>query len=478
MARLLQLFPLLLTAGLFLSACTANRVELGSAEHAQILQTDRRNAADRSTPETLRLSYQDALKRAIAQNLDARVSALEALSKEDDIDIARLQALPDLSLSATQYGRSNKGASSSRSIISGNESLEPSYSTERYHNTREMSVNWNTLNLILAVAESRIAKDEALIARQRHAKVLQNIERDVHAAYWRAYAHQKTARETKKLITRAEDQLRNVHKARDKEYIAASEAADLQNEIQQQKSALDAANKDLSYAEIELKSLLSIPQNTKLSLTSTPDNKNRLAQSLLGTDLPELEQEALLNRPEVNETILQKNIDAQKTRNTILRTIPGADLFFASNRDSNEFLYDEDWLSFSASISQSLSSLFTLPARHRAAKNIEELGEARRLSLAAAIMTQVHLARHRLDLALQNYKEADASYRIAAEQARKAKAQKSLGLDSGNKTMPAVLQAQTMKIKSLQAHAEMQDALASLLNTLGRPLHNAQGGMA
>lgn len=478
MARLLHIFPLLLSAGLFLSACTANRVELGSAEHTNILQTDRHNAADRSTPEALSLSYNEALKRAIAQNLDARVSALEALSKEDDVDLASLQALPDISLSATAFGRSNEGASSSRSIISGNQSLEPSYSTERYHNTREMSVNWNTLDLVLAVAESRIAQDEAMIARQRHAKVLQNIERDVHSAYWRAYAFQQTADETGALLSRAKEQLANVHKAHDEGFIAASAAADLRGDIHQQKAALDAVNNDLSYSQIELKSLLSIPQGTEITLTSKPDNQNRLAQSLIDSDLPTLEEEALFNRPEINETILQKNIDAQNTRNTILRTMPGADLFFASNRDSNDFLYDEDWLSFSASISQSLSSLFTLPARHRAAQNIEELGEARRLSLTAAIMTQVHLARHRLDLALQNYEEAEGSYRIAGEQARKADAQKSLGLGSGNATMPAALQAQTLKIKSLQAHAEMQEALASLLNTLGRPLHGVQRGQA
>jgi len=476
MARLLHLLPLLLAAGIFLNACTANRVDLGSPEHTQILQTDRQNATDHSTSEALSLSYDEALKRAVSQNLDARVSALEALSKEDDIDIASLQAFPDLSLSASRFGRTNEGASSSRSILSGNESLEPSYSTERYHNTREMSVNWNTLDLILAVAESRIAHDEAMIARQRHAKVLQNIERDVHSAYWRAYAHQQTANETNALLSRAQEQLRNVNKAHDEGFIAASEAADLQNEIQQQKIALDAINKDLSYAQVELKSLLSLPQDTKLTLTSVPDNKNRLAQTLLGIDLPQLEEEALLKRPEVNETILQKNIDAQNTRNTILRTIPGADLFFASNRDSNAFLYDEDWLSFSASVSQSLSALFTLPARHHAAKNIEELGEARRLSLVAAIMTQVHLARHRLDLALQDYKEAERSHRIAKEQARKAGAKKSLGLGSGNATMPTALHAQTQKIKSLSAHAEMQDALASLLNTLGRPLHSTEGG--
>ena len=461
-----------------MSACTANRVELGSADHMEILKADRENSADRSSPEKLHLSYHDALKRAIAQNLDARVSALEALSKEDDIDIARLQAMPDFSISGTAYGRSNKGASSSRSIISGNESLEPSYSTERYHNTREISVSWNTLDLILAVAESRIAKDEAIIARQRHAKVLQNIERDVHAAYWQAFAHQKTVNETEELLDRVQKQLGNVKKAHKENLIAASKAADLQNEIQQQKTSLDAVNKDLSYAEIELKSLLSIPQDTKLILTSKPDKKNKIVKSLLSAELAALEEEALVKRPEVNETILQKNIDAQNTRNTILRTVPGADLFFASNRDSNEFLYDKDWLSFSASISQSLSALFTLPARHRAAKNIEELGDARRLSLAAAIITQVHLARHRLDLAQQNYKQAEESYRIAREQARKAKAQKSLGLESGNVALPKTLQAQTLKIQSLQAHAEMQDALASLLNTLGRPLHGTQGGQA
>ena len=198
-----------------------------------------------------------------------------------------------------------------------------------------------------------------------------------------------------------------------------------------------------------------------------------MALSLLQSDIEALEKEALYNRPEVKETVLQKNIDAQNTRNTILRTMPGAELFFASNRDSNQFLYDQDWLSFSASLSQSLSALFTLPARHRAAKNVETLGEARRLSLIAAIMAQVHLAQRRLDITMEDYRDAKRSSRVAAENARKTETERKQGLSSGNNSLPIILQAQQEKIKALQMHAEMQDALSSLLNTLGRPLHRA-----
>tara|TARA_B100000780_G_C21119069_1_gene453100 strand:+ start:1544 stop:2980 length:1437 start_codon:yes stop_codon:yes gene_type:complete len=473
MTHSLRTLPLLLSACILLNACTADRIELGSSAHSQMIELDRQNVLDQDASEQISLSYAEALKRAIAHNLDARVSALEMLSKEDDIDIARLEAIPNLNITSTRYGRSNAGASSSRSIVTGRESLEPSFSTERYHDTSEISVNWNILNFMLAVANSRIAKDETLIAQQRHEKVLQNIERDVHAAYWRAYAYQRTTQETKALIAEADQQLRNITKADQNSFISASKAASLKQGILQQLQALKALDAELTYADIELKSLLSIPQKTKIILTSKPNDQDQLARSLLQSDIEALEKEALYNRPEVKETVLQKNIDAQNTRNTILRTMPGAELFFASNRDSNQFLYDQDWLSFSASLSQSLSALFTLPARHRAAKNIETLGEARRLSLIAAIMAQVHLAQRRLDITMEDYKDAKRSSRVAAENARKAETERKQGLSSGNNSLPIILQAQQEKIKALQMHAEMQDALSSLLNTLGRPLHRA-----
>lgn len=474
MAKLHYVLPITACACIFLNACTAQRVELGSPEYNALLSADKRSAADTEAPATMTLTLEQALERAVSRNFDARVAALEALSKEDDLDLTRLQAMPQFNLSRTQYGRSNEGASSSRSIITGSQSLEPSFSTERYHNTRELALNWSTIDVLLAIAQSKSAGDEAQIAHLRHEKVLQNIERDVASAYWRAYAAQETHEENKRLLARADNYLGNLGSADKQKLLSATKTAQFQDSIYKEKQDLAKLARELPYAEIELKSLLSIPQGTQLLLTSKPKDYKAPSKKVLAESTIKLEEEALYNRPEIQETILQKNIDAQNTRNEILRTLPGADLFFSLNKDSNAFLYESEWASFSGTIAQSLTSLFTAPVRYRAAKNIEELGEARRVSLIAAVMTQVHLSRHRLNMAMQDYESQQLIYKTSLEQARATKAQRDNGLLAGQTDIAAQLQAQTAKLRSLQSQADMQDAYAELRNTLGRSTRNDQ----
>lgn len=451
-----------------LISCTADRVALNSDEHkAQILR-DVENTQDKTIPKNIELTAEEAVEIGIVTNLDARVSALEVLSKQDDIDLAKLQALPDLKLSGSYLGRNNKGASSSRSLNTGNQSLEPSFSTEQHRRTAELSANWNLLNLALAIGQARITKDEALIAKERHEKVLQNIQRDVYSAYWRAKAYQDTKNKTQNLIHQTKEHIDNIELASRQNLLSATETARLKNGFMQQYTTLSTLHNDLYLAEIELKSLLSLPQDTDIKFTSELDTHKTQIKTLLNKDLVDLEREALLNRPEMRETIIQKNIDKQNVRNTVLQTIPGAELFFGANRDTNKFLADGDWLSYSATLTQNLISLFTLPVRKRAAENVETLGDARRVALAAAIMTQVHLARHRLQTALDEYEDAQKSGAIAKELARAEEQRHKEGLSSLSDSLPIMLTAHADRVRALQAEAEVQDALASLLNTLGK----------
>ncbi len=476
MTRFIFVLPLAASACIFLNACTAQRTELGSAEHYTQITADKLSASDETVPDTLPLSLEDALDRAIAYNLDARVSALEALSKEDDLDLSRLQALPQFKLSGAYLGRSNEGASSSRSIVTGNQSLEPSFSTEQHHRTRELSLNWSTLDVLLAIAQSKSARDETQISHLRHEKVLQNIERDVVSAYWRAYAAQETEKSNAALLGKSDRYIDKLTRADNEQLLSATKTAQLKSEIYQQRESLESLSRELSYADIELKSLLSIPQNAHLVLTTKPKNPMRETKDLIAENTESLEQEALYNRPEIQETVLQKNIDAQSTRNEIIKTLPGAQLFFALNKDTNKFLYESEWASFSGTIAQNITALFTAPVRYRASKNIEELGEARRISLVAAIMTQVHLSHHRLNAALDEYKAFEISYAAAKEQARAASAQREAGMASGQNDIPAQIQAQSAKLRSLQAQADVFDAYAQLRNTLGRSSRNAGAG--
>jgi outer membrane protein, multidrug efflux system len=474
MSFLNNLIPAFAMSCLFLSGCTAQRIETGSPDHMALLANDYNALYAPATGEQqeIALSLQDALDFAAAANLDSRVSALEVLSKDDDITLARLQALPQLSAKRSRLGRNNEGASSSRSVITGNQSLEPSFSSDRYRTVDELALNWDVIDIALAVAQSRIAKDEAQIAAQRHDKVMQTIARDVASSYWRAYAAQESREKTASLLSRTDEALSALDTAMRKKYLSASQSAEFRSALLEQARTLRAQDRELAAAEIELKSLLSLPQNTELFLTSKPDHSASEAQNLLQEDMDLLEFEALRQRPEITESVIQGNIDRQNTRNEILRSIPGANIFFSHNNDTNSFLQDDSWMSYSASIAQNVMALFTAPARIRTSQNREELGEARRLSLMAAVLTQLHLSRHALQTALDEENYASLAAQTAADQGRAASARKSIGTIGGPDALASELAAQNARIEALKAQALLQESLATLTMTLGRKPSN------
>ena len=455
---------------LALSACSAGEATLeGAAYHDQI-KADHALIQNTQEQGTVKLSLEEAIKRGIQENMDARVSALEYLSAQSDVSLEKLGAFPSVKYSLTRNGRSNTGASSSMSAATGLQSLEPSISSDQYRTLRDIDVNWNFLDVATALMQTKQAGDQALIAGERHRKVLQNIRNDVYVAYWRALAATVNRPQTERLLKAVQGQYANIDSAIAQNLISTMQAEQSRKLISERATELEAAQKEADLALIELKSLLSLPQDTALELTSKVSNISQPYKATMQKDMTELEMTALENRPEMREAFVQQNVSARDTRMEILKTIPGAELFFGHKNDTNSFLADNQWQSFSASIVQNITALLTLPTRHKAAKNKEAVTQARRLATATAILTQVNLARHGLAYTNAQYQNALASEKSSTRLSFASQKSALAGSSSGQDALVAKLEAQTFAIKALQAHAAVQGAYAALVISIGSDL--------
>lgn len=461
-------FCILVICTFALNACANEYAHLDSSRHEQIIAADKAQIdAVSQSHETVELSLSQAMERAVHYNLDARVSAIEVLSREDSITLEQLKALPAVSASGSYQGRSNLGASSSQSVLSGNQSLEPSISSEPHRRTADLGVNWNMIDVVLAAMQANSAKDRAVIARERHAKVLLNIQREVYATYWRAYAAQESLDDVQQVLSEAKEQLAAVDEAVEQKLLSVPQAAQRRQGLEGQVASLKRTMEGLAFADIELKSLLSYAPEAELRLTSRPAEYLNKARRLLDKDIESLELSALKNRPEMRETIAQKNIALRETRMEIAKTFPGVKFFYALNYDSNEFLVDNRWASFSATIVQSLTALITAPSRYRAAKNREALEDARRISLAAAIVTQIHLSRARLEYLLDVRDMDKQSAATADAIADATKARKDAGFSSGMDVLIARTEALNARINAMLSTADAQEAAVTFLDSLG-----------
>jgi multidrug efflux system outer membrane protein len=456
----LTVIPVLLLGG-----CAGSSVPLDTPEHRELLERDR---AEAEQNQLIEISLPGALKRGVERNLDARVAAMEILVQEGNVTLDRLAALPGMEASYGHAGRSNDGATSSRSVLSGLQSLEPSQSTDERRRVTELSANWNLLDAALALSEAESAKDETKIAKERYSKVVQNIERDVLSAYWRALAFQNSRAQTESLLTEGAVWMEKLTQAADERLISADAASEKIARLSERQRALRDIHSRLALSETEIKGLLSLPHSAKLSLASPAASLAAAYKPLMTEEISAQEWQALQNRPEMREDILKKNIALRHIREEVFKTFPGGKLLFSYNKDSNQYLQDGDWTNFSASIVQNLLNVFTLPARYSAAKDQAALVDARRQALSAAILAQVHMARTRLATSEAVYKDASGSAKILGRRANAALAGKQAGLSSGYDAFILRIDGQIDHLRAEVAQAELQDSYAALVSALGR----------
>lgn len=471
-------------AGLSAAGCSRSPVTLGSEEHAQLLMQDREAALGAAAqepaagaevaPQIIELSVEQAIARGYERNLDARVAAMEELSQQKNITIAKIRALPGVELSGGYVGRSNQGASSSESILTNQQSLEPSQSSEMDRRVAALTAEWDLLDAALALADAAKARDEAGVAHERHTKVIQNVERDIYAAYWRARVWQDNAKDAHDLLAEAQAQMGNVDQAAEARLVSHDQAGRQASTLAERERTLREMIERARLAEIELKGLLSLPMEASLLLTTAQRDVATDAAQLLAADTDKLEWDALSARPEMREEILKRNMSIRDTRREILQTFPGLNLLFSREYDSNKFLVDANWSDYSAKIVQSVTNFLTLPARHAAARVREDVGDARRAALNAAIVAQVHMARVRLAGMDTANTQGLMARRAAARRSHAETGKKMQGFASGQDELLARMDLRIESIRSGMIYADYQDAYAAMRNTLGQPVIGQQ----
>lgn len=464
-------------AGILPAACSGSTTELDTAAHSQMLIDDRNTAqaGHQLETKTIKLSLDQAIQRGYTHNLDARVAAMEALSQQDSVTLAELRALPGVDLSGGYVGRSNPGASSSRSVLTGQQSLEPSQSTEMHRRVATLQADWNLLDAALALADASKAGEEVKIAQQRHAKVIQNVERDVYTAYWRAWAYQDVREQTQALIKETVGQIEKLDQAAAQKLISSDQAGEQMSVLIERQRTLRDLHDRLQLAEIELKGMLSLPLESNIILTTKPKDISPDIARMINEQATDQEWKALQARPEMREEILKKNMTVHDTRREIFQTFPGINLLVSNDYDSNKFLVDPSWSNFSAKIAQSITGLITLPSRYNAAKNKESLADARRQALSSAILAQVHIARARLANAQDNNTASRIAQKAASRKSHAVAGKAAQGFASGQQALMAKVETQIEKMRAGLAYADLQDAYATMNTTLGRSVSGVSG---
>lgn len=403
MARPNRLSRILLTTAmsLILFGCSGDSEPLSTDEQIEALDKDLDAMFGSQQKLAAPLTQGEAMARGIMYNMNNRVAAMNSMIASGQVNEELLGALPALNGELATNHRDDPEYRNARDENTNTQTLPPSKFGDEDHQTAGIEASWDVLDAGMSIAQARQASNRARMSDEVRRKVVHDIVQDVRSTYWRAASAQI-------LAPRIADALQ-----RNRETVAALDdlaghksTTDSKLLLQQQSRLLESANDlmnlqaQMNTAKAELAALINLPPGQDFTLAVTEADILSLPETeRVVADPMDLEIVALMVRPEVRKDLLASRVSATDTRLTALRAFPGLETAFGYNYDSDSFLSDTNWTNFSVSLAGNLMKLFTLPVQFEQSKNRERLVNMQRQAVVVSVLTQVNLARQRLDMA-------------------------------------------------------------------------------
>jgi outer membrane protein TolC len=378
-----------LATTLALSGCGVNPKPLSAAAHLQRIAQDREALYLKQEPIKGPLTFYQALARALKYNYEHRLATMEAILQDTQLDVATINMLPRIALSAGYAFREPELASSSKSVITGRQSLEPSTSQDRGRGIADLSFNWNLLDFGVSYFQAKQQADRVLIAQERRRKVLNNLIKDVLAAYWSAAIADRLLPRLEPVLADAEKALKTSQEIQADRLQPMLEVLEYQRSLLRVVDQLQKLRGDLSVAKPKLAGLVNAPMGTPLEL-ALPDAE--AAPPELKAPLEELEQAGLYFRPDLREEGYQERISRNDAWKELLKTLPGITLPISGNWDSNSYLVHQLWAEAAARTTFNLVNLISAPRIWKSSETQIEVAKTRRRALSVAAIVQINVA--------------------------------------------------------------------------------------
>lgn len=449
---------------LVVSGCTVTPEPLTEADRLAQASADRSVLFTMQEPVTGPITMEEAIARALKYNLDRRLAIMDAALQQRQLDLSNYDMLPRLVAEAGYTTRNNEAFSVSRNVDGElTDSFDATTSQDKTRFTSELGLSWNILDFGLSYYQAKQQADRSLIAEQRRRRVVHSVVQQVRAAYWQAVSAQRLQKRVPPVLAEAE---RALERSRANERQRLSPLLDTlryQKQLVEIMRQLETLEQDMAIAKAQLSALMNLPPGSDFTLVE-PAGEAKIP--IVALSMEDMENLALINRPELYEEAYQKRITAVEARKALLRLLPGVNFTASLNYDSNSYLVNQDWAEAGARVTWNLLNVLSYPATMRVQEAQQELAETRRLALSMATLTQVHVGYRQFLRARDQYEKAallqDIEERIYQNVLDGA------GLAVADlERIRAGASAIAAELARDRAYAGMQNAIASLYVSLG-----------
>src|SRR3569833_1113497 len=304
-------FVIIAGSTLILGGCAISPKPFTGQQLSDIAHQDRQASFAGMEPLTGPLTLQEAIARALKYNLDHRVRMLEQAMAVGRLDASRYDMLP-------------------RPLAN------PYISNERSHVTSDIGLTWNVLDFGASYYSAKQNADRVLAAAERRRKAMHLLTQNVRTAFWRAASAEKLRADVKTTITLAEAALADSTRIEAERINTPAEALRYQRTLLENIRLLEAIDRELASARIELASLVGLAPNADYHIA---EPKGELA-ALPNLTIPveRMEELAIENNADLREQFYTTRIAALETRRSLLKLFPGLSFDYAYKHDDDRYL--------------------------------------------------------------------------------------------------------------------------------------------
>lgn len=457
---------------LLLAGCNINPIPIGDSERLSVMLQDQTELYAKQEPIIGPLTFYDALARALKYNFDHRLTMMEAVLQDTQLEVATLNMLPKLTASAGYSFREHQLASSSaiynnyndiRGTALGNNARYAT-SQDASRGIADLTFAWNLLDFGVSYFQAKQQADRILIAQERRRKVVNNLIKEVLQAYWTANIADRVVPQLEPVLAEAE------HALQVSKTIEGDRLQPMLSVLEYQRSLLriiDQLKKlraDLLMAKPKLAGLINAPLYMNLALAlpnETPEPPELKVTS------EQLENLGLFYRGDLREEIYQERISRADVWKEMLKVLPGLTIPIGINFDSNSFLINNFWLEAGARTTINLVNLIAAPKMWKSAQTQIEVARTRRKALSVAAVVQINVGYQQYMKAMESYKSAkelnavdEGIYRVTSNNAAN---------DAGSELerIHAATSALASQLEREQGLADIYSALGSIYASIG-----------
>ena len=421
------------------------------------------------------VSLYEAMARSVLYNRERRLALMESAFAGKQADLSSFDMLPSLAANAGYVGRDSYSASSSVSALSGQESLEPSYSTEKNQLVSDVTFTWNLLDFGLSYVRANQMSDRHLIALEKERKAVHILLRDVRKAWWEALSAQRLGGKLEVLSQKVQKVLDESKQMEREQLQTPLNALGFQRSLMQILRALHSLRQELSGASYTLAALMGLPPGMSYTILDPGENPALIAPDW---ETATLEKAALTLRSELMESRYEGRIAGQEARAALLGLLPHLNLDAGWNADSNTYLVNNTWWDWGAHIGFNLFNVFKAPMALSAAESRELVAEQQRLALSMTVLMQVHLARLNHMMAMHAYKLDDTYYGVQ-QRIMEQTLHTAQDLQGETVVIREELDLLLAEVRRGKSYADLQDSYGRLLVSVGiDPVAAVEPGIA